>query len=167
MFNDIYNRWENVHLGACKDVNDYCTQFDQIRTELTDVDPECTLPRPILIKKFIQGLGPAFNNWEMSFYQQHNVIGDSENPGVTLLETQSSARVEEQRLNGNNTTVSMLAANANGKRPRQTNGTATLGDRWCYTCNHSGHWNLECWIQHPELNLMGSKESRESSTKER
>jgi hypothetical protein len=111
VFNDIYSRWENVNLGACTDDNDYCTQFDQIRTELADVDPECTLPRPILIKKFIQGLGPAFSNWEMSFYQQHNIIDDGESLGVTLLETQSSTRVEEQRLNSNNATVSMVATN--------------------------------------------------------
>jgi hypothetical protein len=24
VFNEVYNRWENVSLGECKDVNDYC-----------------------------------------------------------------------------------------------------------------------------------------------
>jgi hypothetical protein len=165
VFNDIYNRWENVHLGACEDVNDYCTQFDQIRTELTDIDPECKLPRPILIKKFIQGLGPAFNTWEMSFNQQHSIIGNNGKPGVTLLETQSSARVEEQRLKGNNTTIGMLATNANGKRPRQANGPATPGGRWCYTCKHSGHWDPECWFQHPELRLIWEAENPEKAAR--
>ena len=52
----------------------------------------------------------------MSFHQQHSIIGDKNTPGVTLLEAQSGARVEEQRLKGNNSTVSMLAANRFGKR---------------------------------------------------
>lgn len=28
------------------------------------------------------------------FYQQHSIIGNDENPGVTLLEAESGARVE-------------------------------------------------------------------------
>jgi hypothetical protein len=156
VFNEIYNRWENVNLADCKDVNDYCTQFDQIRTELKDLNAKCILPRPILVKKFLQGLGPAFSSWEMSFNQQHSIIGNEETPGVTLLEAQSSARVEEQRLKGNNTSIGMLATNRYGKRPRQAlNGPTTLGGRWCYNnCNHPGHWDHECWIQHPELRLI-------------
>jgi hypothetical protein len=74
LFNEIYNRWENISLEGCKDVNDYCTQFDQIRTEFSDLDSICVLPRPMLVKKFLQGLGSAFSAWEMSFYQQHNII---------------------------------------------------------------------------------------------
>jgi hypothetical protein len=85
VFNEVYNRWEDVSLAECKDVNDYCTQFDQIRTELTDLDPECEFPRAILVKKFLKGLGPTLNNWEMSFNQQHSIIGDSDTPGITLL----------------------------------------------------------------------------------
>jgi hypothetical protein len=52
----------------------------------------------------------------MSFYQQHSIIGDKNTPRVTLLEAQSGARVEEQRLKGNNATVTMLATNQFGKR---------------------------------------------------
>jgi hypothetical protein len=156
LFNEIYNRWETVNLEDCKDINDYCTQFDQIRTELSDLDPECIFPRPILIKKFLQGLGNAFSTWEMSFYQQHSIVGDDETPGVTLLEAQQGARVEEQRLKGNNATVAMLATNRHGKRPRQAQTSpAEPGGRWCHnTCKHSGHWDRDCWIQHPEMKLI-------------
>jgi hypothetical protein len=91
LFNEIYNRWENVNLEDCKDVNDYCTQFDQIRTELSNLDPTCVFLRPILVKKFLQGLGSAFSAWEMSFYQQHSIIGDKNTPRVTILEAQGGA----------------------------------------------------------------------------
>jgi hypothetical protein len=165
VFNEVYNRWEDVSLAECKDVNDYCTQFDQIRTELTDLDPECEFPRAILVKKFLKGLGPAFNNWEMSFNQQHSIIGDNDTPGVTLLEAQGSARVEEQRLNGINATVGMLS-NVNGKRPRYAdpNGPAALG-RWCYKCRHTGHWDNECWVLHPELQRIWEERNPEKAAK--
>lgn len=165
VFNEVYNRWENVSLGECKDVNDYCIQFDQIRTELMDLDPECVFPRVILVKKFLQGLGPAFNNWEMSFNQQHSIIGDDDTPGVTLLEAQGSARVEEQRLKGNSATVGLLS-NANGKRPRYVNpnGPAALG-RWCYQCRHAGHWDHECWAQHPELQRIWEERNPEKAAR--
>jgi len=167
LFNEIYNRWENVNLEDCKDINDYCTQFDQIRTELSDLDPECMFPRPILIKKFLQGLGNAFSTWEMSFYQQHSIFGDVETPGVTLLEAQSGARVEEQRLRGNSATVSMLATNRYGKRPRQAQtGPAEPGGRWCYNiCKHSGHWDRDCWIQHPEIKLIWEAQNPEKAAR--
>jgi hypothetical protein len=103
LFSEIYNRWENVNLEDCKDTNDYCTKFDQIRTEFSDLE--------ILVKKFLQGLGPAFSTWEMLFYQQHNIIGNKNTPGVTLLEAQGGARVEEQRLKANHSIVAMLATN--------------------------------------------------------
>ncbi len=166
IFNEVYNRWENVSLGECKDVNDYCTQFDQIRTELTDLDPECVFPRAILVKRFLQGLGPAFNNWEMSFNQQHSIIGDNRTPSVTLLEVQGSAQVEEQRLKSNSATVGMLS-NANGKRPRYVdpNGPAVSGRRWCYKCRHSGHWDDECWVLRPELQRIWEGKNPEKAAK--
>jgi hypothetical protein len=165
VFNEVYNLWENVSLGECKDVNDYCIQFDQIRTELMDLDPECVFPRVILVKKFLQGLGPAFNNWEMSFNQQHSVIGDDDTPGVTLLEAQGSARVEEQRLKANSATVGLLS-NANGKRPRyvNSNGPAALS-RWCHQCRHPGHWDYECWVQHPELQRIWEERNPEKAAR--
>jgi hypothetical protein len=166
LFNEIYNRWENVNLEDCKDVNDYCTQFDQIRTEFSDLDSACVFPRPILVRKFLQGLGPAFSAWEMSFYQQHSIIGNKDIPGVTLLEAQSGARVEEQRLKSNNATVAMLATNQFGKRPRQAVSPTTPGSRWCYkVCKHSGHWDQDCWIQHPELKLIWEAENPEKAAK--
>jgi hypothetical protein len=163
VFNEVYNRWKDVSLGECQDVNDYCTQFDQIRTELTDIDPECVFPRAILIKRFIEGLGPAFDNWQMSFNQQHGVIGDNNTPGATLLEVQGSVRVEEQRLKGNSTTMGLLS-NLNGKRPHHThsNNPATLG-RWCHQCRHPGHWDHECWFLHPELQRVWEKANPEKA----
>jgi hypothetical protein len=167
LFNEIYNRWENVNLEDCKDVNDYCTQFDQIRTEFSDLDSACVFPRPILVRKFLQGLGPAFSAWEMSFYQQHSIIGNKNTPGVTLLEAQSGAQVEEQRLRGNNATVALLATNRYGKRPRQAQtGPAEPGGRWCYNiCKHSGHWDRDCWIQHPEIKLIWEAQNPEKAAR--
>jgi hypothetical protein len=164
VFNEVYNRWENVNLGECKGVNDYCTQFDQIRTELTDLDPECIFPRAILVKKFLQGLGPAFQNWEMSFNQQHSIIGDNNTPGVTLLEAQGSAQVEEQRLKSNSTTIGMLS-NANGKRPRYVNSNDPALTRWCRQCRHAGHWDHECWTQHPELRRIWEERNPEKAAR--
>jgi hypothetical protein len=68
----------------------------------------------------------------MSFYQQHNIIGDNNTPGVSLLDAQSGARVEEQRLKGNNATIALLATNQFGKRPRRATGPAVPGGRFCH-----------------------------------
>ena len=59
----------------------------------------------------------------MFFNLQHSIVGNNDIPGVTLLETQGSAQVEEQRLKSNISTIGMLS-NANGKRPpyADTNG---------------------------------------------
>ena len=166
LFNEIYNHWENVNLEECKNVNDYCTQFNQIHTEFSDLDSKCIFPQPILVKKFLQGLGSAFNAWEMSFHQQHSIIGDKNTPGVTLLEAQSGAQVKEQHLKGNNSMVSMLAANRFGKRSRQATGPAIPSGRWCYkACGHAGHWDKDCWIQHPELKLVWEAQNPEKAAK--
>ena len=170
IFNEIYNRWENINLEECKDVNDYCTQFDQICAEfaeIAEIDSTCVFPRPILVKKFLQGLGPAFSTWQMSFYQQHNIIGDN---GVTLCDAQSGARVEEQRLKSNNATTALLATNKFGKRPREasTSGPPVPGGRWCHNnCRHAGHWDRECWIQHPELKLIWEAQNPERAAARR
>lgn len=74
-----------------------------------NLDSECIFLRVILVKKFLEGLGPAFYNWEMSFNQQHSIVGDDNTPGVTFLEAQGSARVKEHRLKGNSATIGLLS----------------------------------------------------------
>ncbi|KAH9206097.1 hypothetical protein DL95DRAFT_469952 [Leptodontidium sp. 2 PMI_412] len=68
-----------------------------------NLDSECIFLRVILVKKFFEGLGLTFYNWEMSFNQQHSIVGDDNTSGVTFLEAQATrtTSAESNTLNYN------------------------------------------------------------------
>jgi hypothetical protein len=69
---------------------------------------DVTIYRPLLVKKYLKGLGLGFDQWLSTFNQAHPLLTKGDVEGVTLKTTIIVARVEEQKLTACTTLVATL-----------------------------------------------------------
>lgn len=156
-FGEAYNAFHCLVLLDCKDLDDYNTQFDTKYSRMCEF-PEVEVCRPLLVKRYIEGLGPAFQSWLSTFNQTHAILAIGALPGVvvagvTLAQAQSSAKIEANKMATADLSSAALAARSgrtpapaaqNGtKRTKQTTHCTVHG--WC------SHNDTACVTQHPEL----------------
>jgi hypothetical protein len=167
-FSALNNEYEELNLGDFSGVEEYAIAFSDKITELQEIGVDVTVNNATCIKKFISGLGDAFNSWEQSFNQQHQYLGDN---AVSLEVAQEGAITESIRMRRDNkgpdkfallsSQVAALIAqnaelkNANGKRPGGPGGRKDRPSP-CSTCCKDPalpkyHAESGCWMNHPQL----------------
>ena len=107
-FSEAFNDFNNLCLDECKDIPEYNTRFDNAYSKLCKFK-DVTICRPLLVKKYLEGLGPGFDQWLSTFNQAHPLLTEGDVEGVTLKTTMTAARVEEQKLTARTTSVAALA----------------------------------------------------------
>jgi hypothetical protein len=145
--------FNNLCLDECKDIPEYNTRFDNAYSKLCKFK-DVMICRPLLVKKYLEGLGPGFDQWLSTFNQAHPLLTEGDVEGVTLKATMTAARVEEQKLTARTTSVAALA-----KRNTPTQNTKDeprgtkrqRGDKHCKIHLWGSHEDKECVVQHPEL----------------
>lgn len=148
----VYNKWADVCLAQCKDVPDFICKFNDIYDELEQLG--FTENRYALVLKFLDGLGPAFGSFRMSFNMQYDVTQEA----VTIAKVQGLARNEESRLARDSATALAAARTA---QPVSNSYSSSMNDNnkrgrddedwWCDECGKPGHLADKCWRKHPEL----------------
>jgi hypothetical protein len=164
-FSALINEYEELNLGDFSGVEEYAIAFSDKITELQEIGVDVTVNNATCVKKFITGLGDAFDSWEQSFNQQHRYLGDN---AVSLEVAQEGAITESIRMRRDSkgpdkfallsSQVAALIAqnselkNANGKRP----GGRKDRPSPCSTCCKDPalpkyHAEAGCWMNHPQL----------------
>jgi hypothetical protein len=152
-FGEAFNEFNSLCLDECKDIPEYNTRFDNAYSKLCKFK-DVTICRPLLVKKYLEGLGPGFDQWLSTFNQAHPLLTEGDVEGVTLKITMTAARVEEQKLTARTTSVAVLA-----KRNTPTQNTKDeprgtkrqRGDKHCKIHLWGSHEDKDCIVQHPEL----------------
>lgn len=70
---------------------------------------DVTICRPLLVKKYLEGLGPGFDQWLSTFNQAYPLFTEGDVEGVMLKTTITAARVKEQKLTACTILVAVLA----------------------------------------------------------
>jgi hypothetical protein len=167
-FSALNNEYEEFNLGDFARVEEYAVAFSNKITELQEIGVDVTVNNAACIKKFICGLGDAFNSWEQSFNQQHRYLGDN---AVSLEVAQESAITESIRMRRDNKgpnkfalLSSQVAAlisqnselkNTNGKGPGGPGGPKDRPSPYSTCCKDPAlpkyHAEAGCWMNHPQL----------------
>ena len=103
-FSKAFNDFNSLCLDECKDIPKYNTRFDNAYSKLCKFK-DVTICRPLLVKKYLKGLGPGFDQWLSTFNQAHPLLTEGDVEGVTLKTTMTAARVEEQKLTACTTSI--------------------------------------------------------------
>ena len=74
VFTELCKRFYKLTLADCKSVTDYAERFRKVRNELILLHPTLTLPEPFVVQKFLHGLGPAYDMFQSTFNQAHNIL---------------------------------------------------------------------------------------------
>jgi hypothetical protein len=150
-FTEVYNDWQLICLASYKDVDDYVEKFNDLYGQLQELD--FTLPRIELVMKFIHGLGQLFSSWHQSLSVQYDITATNV---LSLTEVQGKARVEERRMNREDTQTALLAKQVrqnqhSHQQKRKRDDEEDNSRPFCNPCNKIGHWESTCWKTHPDL----------------
>jgi hypothetical protein len=96
---ETHSKWRNLTLANCKNVEEYILEFEEIYSDLKAQNR--TIDRLDLLSKFIDGLGPAFDGWQESFYLTHSITDET----LTLSKVQGLAHMQEQLMLRNRPTA--------------------------------------------------------------
>ena len=153
VFTELCKQFYKLTLADCKDVTEYTEKFRKIRNELISLHPFLALPESFVVQKFLHGLGPAYNIFQSTFNQTHNIllttsmIGQLPVPPVTFNLTAMAAVNEERRLANQKDTEArgFLAA------PHVNENEAVITVPYCTHCKMNYHTIETCHDLHPEL----------------
>jgi hypothetical protein len=147
-FGEAFNEFNTLCLADCKNVPDYNTRFDNSYSRLCKFE-EVEICRPLLIKKYLEGLGPGFDQWLSTFNQSHPLLKEDDVEGVSLKTTMTAARVEEQKMTSRTSSTALLARQSGSTEPQGTK--RQRGDKHCKVHLWCGHEDAQCIVQYPEL----------------
>ena len=89
-FGKAFNEFNSLCLNECKDIPKYNTRFDNVYSKLCKFK-DVTICRPLLVKKYLEGLGLGFDQWLSTFNQAHPLLTEGDVEGVTLKTTMTVA----------------------------------------------------------------------------
>lgn len=150
-FSGAYNKWTPLCLASCVDVDDYVEEFEDIYSDLQDLNPDYSLPDVEIVLKFINGLGSGFTQWRQSFDMNYNVST------TTLTIAQALARKEEQRQQQEGSAMALAArttapaTNATSLSSSLLNSNSRKTYPPCSGCGENWHPSEKCWVTYPEL----------------
>jgi hypothetical protein len=146
-FGEVFNDFNSLCLDECKDIPEYNTRFDNAYSKLCKFK-DVTICRPLLVKKYLEGLGPGFDQWLTTLNQAHPLLTEGDVEGVSLKTTMTAARVEEQKLTSRTTSVASLAKR---NAPTQNTKDEPRGTK------------LQPGDEHCKIHLLGNHEDRIAS----
>jgi hypothetical protein len=155
VFTELCRRFYELTLSDCKDVSEYTEKFCKVRNELLSLHPTLALPEPFVVQKFLHGLGPAYNIFQSTFNQTHDILpvtAAAERPAstpVTFNVTSLAALNEERRLANQGDGVP--AARGFVATPKSNSSEALITVKNCIGCDKNYHTIDECWEKHPHL----------------
>ncbi len=152
---EIHTKWRNLTLANCKNVEEYVIEFEEIYSDLKAQNH--TIDRIDLLSKFIDGLGPAFDGWQESFYLTHSLTDET----LTLSKVQGLAHMQEQLMHRSRPTAFQAHTNQASYRQQHYDqqGQQQHNRPYCRPCKRAGHWEDRCWILHPHLKEIWRKEN--------
>lgn len=156
---EIHTKWRNLTLANCKNVEEYVIEFEEIYSDLKSQNH--TIDRMDLLSKFIDGLGPAFDGWQESFYLTHSLTDET----LTLSKVQGLAHMQEQLMLRSRPAAFQAHTKQAPYRQQHHDqqGQQQYNRPYCRPCKRAGHWEDRCWILHPHLKEIWRKENPEKA----
>lgn len=156
-FIELSERFFNITLSEYKDIEDYTKALKKVRNQLSSLHVK--IPEPLVIQRYLKGLGSAYNTFHTSFTTNNQILPDENGEGaVTFDFVFLKVKAEEKALAQRDATqVQALAAQASTITPAtDTALAASINTKlveapWCTHCNKPYHTKDNCFVLHPHL----------------
>lgn len=157
-FRELSDKFFTVTLSDYKSVDEYTKTIKKLTNQLAALG--VTIPEPLVILRYLQGLGSAYSTFYTSFTTTNQILpgeGSEENEGVSFdfiaLKTRSHEKTLAQQdsatalaatstVNTVNSIEAALVANSN---------TRTIDVPYCTHCNKLYHTKDKCFVLYPTL----------------
>lgn len=134
-FQSLLSTYDTLNLSNCGGgVSTYAEKLQKARTEIGKVHETCKIGDPLFLTKFLGGLGPDYDTFLTSFYNNNTLIpgktatgGDI--PAISFTAVLQAVETEEQRQKGAQAKVAMMAST-----PPSSMQNASLPD--CLYCRN-------------------------------
>lgn len=114
-FQTLLNTYNTLDLSNCGGgVSTYAEKLQRARIEIGKVHETCKIGDPLFLTKFLGGLGPNFDTFLTSFYNNNILIPGKtatgeEIPAISFTAVLQAVETEEQRQKGAQAKIAMMA----------------------------------------------------------
>ena len=175
-FRDLSDRFFTITLADYKNVEEYTKAVKKLINQLVKLG--VTIPEPLVILRYLQGLGSAYSVFYTSFTTNNQILpggGDGEESGVAFDFVSLKTKGYEKTLAQEDTRTALTATMTTPPLVTTANDTALAagGDTrnievpWCTHCNKSYHTKDQCWRLYPYLKRSKAGKGRNGSSNKR
>ena len=152
-FRDLSDRFFMITLADYKNVEDYTKAIKKLSNQLAKLG--VTIPEPLVILRYLQGLGSAYSVFYTSFTTNNQILPDKDDePGITFDFVALKTKGYEKTLAQEDASTALAAKTL----PATTDAAlAAAGETrnievpWCTYCSKAWHTKEKCWVLHPNL----------------
>jgi len=144
---NLLKQFDLLQLSEYKDVDEYSEKFRELAYKFVRLG--VSWPEPILVYRFLSGLGSAYESFHSNFLQNNKLIAEDNIPAVTLDAVMLSAQTEERSMNARRDTTGIALLAHGFGRPQGDTIVKTID--YCGHCERPHHTRTTCWKLHPNL----------------
>jgi len=168
-FRDFSDRFFTITLADYKNIEDYTEAIKKLQNQLVQL--KVTIPEPLVILRYLQGLGSAYSIFYTSFTTNNQILPNDDGDEVDFDFVALKAKGYERTL-AQEESLAVLAvstASTAGTALAATGDTRSIEVPYCTHCHKSYHTKEKCWTLHPHLKQQAKtrKERRGLSSKKR
>lgn len=166
-FRDCSDRFFAISLADYKNIEDYSEAIKKLQNQLIQLG--VTIPEPLVILRYLQGLGSAYSIFYTSFTTNNQILPDNAGNQVDFdfvaLKAKGHERTLAQEENIAVPAVSM-ALRTNVALTASAD-TRNIEVPYCTNCRKSYHTKEKCWTLYPHLKQQARarKERRRVTSK--
>lgn len=142
---DLDSRFDDISLATCKDIGEFAEKVREIDHGFKELGIH--FPEPLLVQKFLKGLGPGYSVFRTTFNQTSNLLPGPGGIKATTFEETFRKALNEERYQQTTEQLQAKALVAQGLAL----GKRKIDVDFCEHCQRPYHTDKTCWILHPEL----------------
>lgn len=168
-FRDLSDRFFTISLADHKNIEEYTEAIKKLQNQLVQLG--VTIPEPLVILRYLQGLGSAYSIFYTSFTTNNQILPDDDGNEVDFDFVALKAKGHERTL-AQEDSVAVLAlstASTTNTALMATGDVRNVEIPYCTHCHKSYHTKEKCWALHPHLKqqVKARKERRGQLSKKR
>jgi hypothetical protein len=169
-FRDLSDRFFTISLADHKNIEDYTEAVKKLQNQLIQL--RVTIPEPLVILRYLQGLGSAYSIFYTSFTTNNQILPGDDGGEVDFDFVALKAKGYERTL-AQEESVTMSTAlttvTTTDTALAATGDTRNIEVPYCTHCHKSYHTKENCWTLHPHLKQQAKagKGRRGPSSKKR
>jgi len=150
-FRELSDRFFTISLADHKSIEDYTEAIKKLQNQLVQLG--VIIPKPLVILRYLQGLGSAYSIFYTSFTTNNQILPDDDGGEVNFDFVALKAKGYERTLAQEESvaTLAVSMASTTGTALAATGDTRNVEFPYCTHCHKSYHTKEKCWMLYPHL----------------